>query len=258
MEDTNAKRTREDWLKPGERMDDLQCKGLEIIQDKERFCFGIDAVLLAHYAKVKKGERVLDLGTGTGIIPILMQAFTEGEHYTGLEIQEASVDMARRSVAYNGIESRVEILHGDIKEAAKLISAASFEVVTCNPPYMTNHHGLKNDYEPKTLARSEVLCNLEDVVKAAARALKPGGRFYMIHKPFRLPEIISVMKQYHIEPKQMRLIHPYVDKEPTMVLIGGTRGGKPMMKIAPPLIIYQDKNVYTKEVLKIYGMEDGV
>lgn len=247
-----TKKNKEDWLKPGERLDDLQCDGLEIIQDKERFCFGIDAVLLAHYAKVKKHEAVLDLGTGTGIIPILMQAFTPGRHYTGLEIQEASVDMAKRSVALNGLQERVEIIHGDIKEAAKFIPAASFEVVTSNPPYMTDLHGLKNDYEPKTIARHEVLCNLEDVVKAAAKALKPGGRFYMIHKPFRLPEIISMMKKYHIEPKQMRLVHPYVDKEPTMVLIGGSRGGKPMMKVDPPLIIYQEKNVYTQELLEIY------
>lgn len=242
----------ENWLHSGERLDDLQCKGYKVIQDPARFCFGVDAVLLAHYTKVKPGDRVLDLGTGTGIIPILLHAITSGAHFTGLEIQPESVDMARRSVAFNGIGKDVEILHGDIREAAGIFPAASFEVVTCNPPYMRNQHGLKNTYEPKMIARHEVLCTLEDVVAAAAKLLKPGGRFYMIHKPFRLPEIITVMKQYHIEPKQMRLVHPYVEKEPTMVLIGGVRGGKPMMKIDAPLILYAEKNVYTKEVQEVY------
>ncbi|MDD5948996.1 MAG: tRNA1(Val) (adenine(37)-N6)-methyltransferase [Lachnospiraceae bacterium] len=239
-------------LLEGERIDDLQCKGYEIIQDPKRFCFGVDAVLLAHYARVKEGDRVLDLGTGTGIIPILLNAITPGAHFTGLEIQAASVDMAKRSVLLNGIGDKVDMIEGDIKEAAALFDAASFQVVTSNPPYMTNQHALQNDYEPKTIARHEVLCTLEDVVAAAAKLLVPGGRFYMIHKPFRLPEIISVMKEYRIEPKELRMIHPYVDKEPTMVLIGGVRGGRPMMKVAPPLVLYKEKNVYTDEVYKIY------
>lgn len=239
-------------LLEGERIDDLQCKGYEIIQDPKRFCFGVDAVLLAHYARVKEGDRVLDLGTGTGIIPILLNAITPGAHFTGLEIQAASVDMAKRSVLLNGIGDKVDMIEGDIKEAAALFDAASFQVVTSNPPYMTNQHALQNDYEPKTIARHEVLCTLEDVVAAAAKLLVPGGRFYMIHKPFRLPEIISVMKEYRIEPKELRMIHPYVDKEPTMVLIGGVRGGRPMMKVAPPLVLYKEKNVYTGEVYKIY------
>ena len=239
-------------LLEGERIDDLQCKGYEIIQDPKRFCFGVDAVLLAHYARVKEGDRVLDLGTGTGIIPILLNAITPGAHFTGLEIQAASVDMAKRSVLLNGIGDKVDMIEGDIKEAAALFDAASFQVVTSNPPYMTNQHALQNDYEPKTIARHEVLCTLEDVVAAAAKLLVPGGRFYMIHKPFRLPEIISVMKEYRIEPKELRMIHPYVDKEPTMVLIGGIRGGRPMMKVAPPLVLYKEKNVYTDEVYKIY------
>lgn len=239
-------------LLEGERIDDLQCKGYEIIQDPKRFCFGVDAVLLAHYARVKEGDRVLDLGTGTGIIPILLNAITPGAHFTGLEIQAASVDMAKRSVLLNGIGDKVDMIEGDIKEAAALFDAASFQVVTSNPPYMTNQHALQNDYEPKTIARHEVLCTLEDVVAAAAKLLVPGGRFYMIHKPFRLPEIISVMKEYRIEPKELRMIHPYVDKEPTMVMIGGVRGGRPMMKVAPPLVLYKEKNVYTDEVYKIY------
>lgn len=242
-------------LLPGERLDDLQCHGYEIIQDPKRFCFGIDAVLLAHYAKVKEGDKVLDLGTGTGIIPILLAARTKGTHFTGLEIQEDSVSMASRSVVHNHLEQKVEIVAGDIKETSSIFPAASFQVVTSNPPYMTDLHALKNMYEPKAIARHEVLCCLEDVIGAAAKMLVPGGRFYMIHKPFRIPEIFDVMRKYRIEPKGMRLIHPYVTKEPTMVMIEGIRGGKPMMKVEAPLIVYKEKNVYTDEILKFYKQE---
>lgn len=243
---------KSEWLKDGERIDDLQCKGYRLIQQPKRFCFGVDAVLLSHYARIKEGDRVLDLGTGTGVIPILQCARSEQASFVGLEIQEESVDMARRSVSMNGLHDRIKIVNGDIKEAASLFDAASFQVVTSNPPYMIKEDGLVNDYEPKTIARHEVLCTLEDVVSAAAFVLKPSGRFYMIHKPFRLPEIISVMQAYHIEPKELRMVHPYVDKEPSMVLIGGVKGGRPRMKVAPPLILYRDKQVYSDEVYRIY------
>ena len=241
------------WLKDGERIDDLQCGGYELIQQPERFCFGVDAVLLAHYARIKEGDQVLDLGTGTGVIPILQCARSKRASFVGLEIQEESADMARRSVSMNGLDDRIKIVNGDIKEVASLFDAASFQVVTSNPPYMIKEDGLKNSTEPKTIARHEVLCTLEDVVSAASRMLKQTGRFYMIHKPFRLPEILSVMQAYHIEPKELRMVHPYVDKEPSMVLIGGVKGGRPRMKVAPPLILYQDKQVYTDEVYRIYG-----
>ncbi|MBO5237843.1 MAG: tRNA1(Val) (adenine(37)-N6)-methyltransferase [Lachnospiraceae bacterium] len=223
----------------GERLDDLQCKGYQIIQDPKRFCFGIDAVLLSNFAKVKAGSRVLDLGTGTGIIPILLAAKTEAQHITGLEIQEASAEMADRSVRLNHLEERIEIIQGDIKEAAGLFPAASFDVITSNPPYMINQHGLENEYEPKNIARHEILCNLEDVVKAAAYLVKPGGSFFLIHKPFRLAEIFSVLMQYKMEPKRMRLVHPYVDKEPNMVMIEAVRGGKSRITIEPPLVVYE-------------------
>ena len=227
-------------LKPGERLDDLQRNGYRIIQDPGRFCFGMDAVLLSGFAKVKPGERVVDLGTGTGIIPILLEARTKGASFTGLEIQPESADMARRSVALNGLQDRIDIVEGDIKDASKIFGASSFHVVTTNPPYMTAQHGLTNLYEAKTIARHEVLCNLEDIIRESARLLMPGGRFYMVHRPFRLAEIISLMVQYRMEPKRMRLVYPYVDREPNMVLIEGLRGGKSRMTVEKPLIIYKE------------------
>ena len=240
-------------LLPGERIDELQRNGYRIIQNPERFCFGMDAVLLSGFARAKKQERCLDLGCGNGIIPILMEAKTEGKHFTGLEIQPESADMARRSVALNGLQDRIDIVEGDIKDASKIFGASSFHVVTTNPPYMNAQHGLTNVYEAKTIARHEVLCNLEDIIRESARLLMPGGRFYMVHRPFRLAEIISLMVQYRMEPKRMRLVYPYVDREPNMVLIEGLRGGKSRMTVEKPLIVYKEPGKYTDEIYDVYG-----
>lgn len=240
-------------LKPGERLDDLQRNGYRIIQDPDKFCFGMDAVLLSGFASAPDGGRVLDLGTGTGIIPILMAAKTGAKELVGLEIQPESAEMANRSVILNDLEEKVKIVEGDIKEAGELFEAASFDVVTSNPPYMIGGHGLQNPDGPKAIARHEVLCDLEDVVKAAARCLKPGGKFYMVHRPFRLAEIMVVMNRYKLEPKRMRLVYPFIDKEPSMVLIEGTRGGKSRITVEPPLIIYESQHKYTKEIYDIYG-----
>lgn len=240
-------------LLPGERIDELQRNGYRIIQNPERFCFGMDAVLLSGFARAKKQERCLDLGCGNGIIPILMEAKTEGKHFTGLEIQPESADMAKRSVALNGLQDRIDIVEGDIKDASKIFGASSFHVVTTNPPYMTAQHGLTNLYEAKTIARHEVLCNLEDIIRESARLLMPGGRFYMVHRPFRLAEIISLMVQYRMEPKRMRLVYPYVDREPNMVLIEGLRGGKSRMTVEKPIIVYKEPGKYTDEIYDVYG-----
>ena len=240
-------------LKDSERLDDLQRNGLKIIQDPERFCFGMDAVLLSGFANAKEGDRVLDLGTGTGIIPILMSAKTKARELIGLEIQEESADMARRSVRLNDLEDKVKIVQGDIKEAGQIFDAASFDVVTSNPPYMINSHGLQNPDAPKAIARHEVCCSLEDVVAAAARCLKSGGKFYMVHRPFRLAEIMVVMHEYKLEPKRMQLVYPFVDKEPSMVLIEGARGGKSRITVEKPLIIYEAPGIYTPEIYDIYG-----
>ncbi len=239
-------------LKRGERLDDLQIKGYGIIQRPGRFCFGMDAVLLSSYAKVKKNEKALDLGTGTGILPILLEAKNDGQHYTGLEIQEESADMARRSVRYNGLEEKIDIVTGDIKDASSIFGRESFQVITVNPPYMIGEHGLRNVNEALYIARHEVLCTLEDILRESARILPQKGRFYMVHRPFRLPEILSRMSAYGIEPKRMRLVYPYVDREPNMVLIEGLRGGNPRIQVEPPLIVYQKDGSYTDELLGVY------
>ncbi|MCR5702650.1 MAG: tRNA1(Val) (adenine(37)-N6)-methyltransferase [Lachnospiraceae bacterium] len=235
-----------------ERIDDLQCKGYRIIQKPNGFCFGIDAVLLSDFVNVKPGCNVLDLCTGSGVIPILLAGKDKGEHITGLELQKEYADMASRSVELNGLSDTIDIICGDVKLGKEFFAPNSYRVVTVNPPYMTDNHGIKNLYEPKTIARHEVALCLEDVIALADYVLPVGGDFFMIHKPFRLAEIFDVMKKHHIEPKRMRLIHPYVDKEPTMVMVHGTKGGKSRITIEPPLIVYKDKNVYTDEIHEIY------
>ena len=240
-------------LKPNERLDDLMIKGYEIIQSPGRFCFGMDAILLSSFATVKKNETALDLGSGTGILPILLEAKNEGAHYTGLEIKEESADMARRSVRHNHLQDKVDIITGDIKEASAIFGAASFHVITTNPPYMIGDHGLKNENEALYIARHEVLCTLDDILRESARLLKPKGRFYMIHRPFRLPEILSKMTAAGIEPKRMRLVYPFVDKEPNMVLIEAVKGGKQRITVESPLIIYKKDGSYMDEIYKIYG-----
>jgi tRNA1Val (adenine37-N6)-methyltransferase len=240
-------------LKQDERLDDLQRNGYKIIQDSKRFCFGMDAVLLSGFARVRPGERVCDLGTGTGIIPILLSAKSEGKKFYGLEIQPDSADMARRSVYLNHLEDRIEIVEGDIKDASERFGASSFDVVTSNPPYMTNEHGLKNPDEAKAIARHEVLCTLEDVIAQSARLLKEKGRFYMVHRPFRLTEIFCLMHEYKLEPKRMKLVYPFVDKEPNMVLIEGLKGARSRITVEKPLIIYEKPGVYTQEIYDIYG-----
>lgn len=242
-----------DLLKEHERIDDLQRNGYKIIQDPCRFCFGMDAVLLSGFARADKGDHVIDLGTGTGIIPILMEAKTEAAHLIGLEIQEESADMARRSVALNDLEAKIDIVTGDIKQAVELFGKSTMDVVTSNPPYMIGQHGLKNPDSEKAIARHEVLCTLEDVVKAAAALLKPGGNFFMVHRPFRLAEIMTCLSNYKLEPKRMRLVYPFVDKEPNMVLIEANRGGRSRLTVEKPLIVYKEQGVYTDEIYEVYG-----
>lgn len=243
-------------IKENERLDDLQ-NGFYIIQDPEKFCFGMDAVLLSGFAKIKKGEAVLDMCTGTGIVPILLCSRTGEKNFTGMEIQKDCADMAERSVQYNHLEDRIQIIKGDVREAAGLFGAASFHVVTCNPPYMIGQHGLTNPHLPKAIARHEILCTLDDVVGQAAKVLGDNGRFYMVHRPFRLAEIIRTLAAHKLELKRMQLVYPYIDREPNMVLLEARKGCNSGMVVEKPLIVYEKPGVYTQTILDIYG-EKGV
>ncbi len=240
-------------LHEGERLDDLERNNCHIIQDPEGFCFGMDAVLLSGFAKVKKNENVLDLGCGGGIIPILLEAKTQGRHFTGLEIQEKSADMARRSVMFNGQQDKIDIVTGDIKRASDIFGRSSFDVVVSNPPYMTENHGILNPNSARAVARHEILCTLEDVIREGSMVLKPNGRFYMVHRPFRLVDIIELFVRYSMEPKVLKMVHPYVDKEPAMVLIEAVKGGKRRLTVEKPVIIYDDDGEYTGEIRTVYG-----
>ncbi len=240
-------------VKPGERLDDLERNNLKIIQDPSRFCFGMDAVLLSGFAHVKPGETVIDLGTGNGIIPILLYGKTEGKHFTGLEIQSENVEMAQRSVQYNKIGDAVDIVEGDLCRATEIFGKSVCDVVTSNPPYMLGNHGLVNPDSAKAVARHEVLCTLDDVVRESAGLLRPNGRFYMVHRPFRLAEIFERLNYYRLEPKRMRLVYPFIDKEPNMVLIEAVRGGNPRLTVEKPLIVYKEQGVYTDEIIEIYS-----
>ncbi len=240
-------------MREGERLDDLQRNGWQIIQNPEKFCFGMDAVLLAGFARIRAGSRVLDLGTGNGILPLLLAARTKAAELIGLEIQEESADMARRSVALNGLTDRIRIITGDIKSADELFPKASFEAVVSNPPYMIAGHGLSGKRDARTIARHEVLCTLEDVVRQAAQLLAPGGNFFMVHRPFRLAEILNCLCRYGLEPKRLRLVYPYADREPNMVLVEANRGGRPRMLVEKPLIIYEKTGKYSQEILDLYS-----
>ena len=237
-----------------EQTDTLK-NGYKIIQDTDRFQFGIDAVLLADFAarEVKDGDKVIDLGTGTGIIPLLMAKKCETANFTGLEVQKDSADMAARSVALNALESRINIVNGDLKEAGELFARHSFNIVTCNPPYMIDEAGKGNKLDAKTIARHEVLCTLEDVVAAADYLLATHGKFFMIHRPFRLPEIFESLAAHKLEMKRMRLIQPFADKEPNMVMIEARKNAKRRLTIEPPLIVRNDDGSYTAEIRQIYG-----
>ena len=238
---------------PHERLDDLQRSNLKIIQDPSRFCFGMDAVLLSGFTRVKAGELALDIGTGTGIIPLLLSAKTSGRHYTGLEIQPYMADMAARSVAYNHLEDRIDIVCGDVRESAKYWSGAAWDVITCNPPYMNEKHGLHNPDDALAIARHEICCTLEDVVRESARMLKSRGRLYMVHRPHRLIDIIDTMRRYRLEPKTMQMVHPFADKEANMVLIEAVKDGGAYLHTLAPIIVYESAGVYAKQIRDIYG-----
>lgn len=244
------------YLKEGERIDDLMIKNLGIIQNPEVFCFGMDAVLLSSFTKVFRGESCVDLCCGNGIIPILLYAKKEGDMFCGIELQNQLADMAIRSIKYNNIEKNVKIIEGDIREISKYLGAGSFDVVTVNPPYIKGNHGIENKNDIINIARHEKCCDIEDVAKAAKKVLKPKGRLYMVHRPSRLVEILKVLSDNRLEPKEIRMVQPFVDKSPNLVLIEARKDGGSELIIKPPLVVYRKPGEYTDELLEIYGKND--
>lgn len=238
-----------------EQIDSLLC-GYKIIQDKERFMYGIDAVLLSAFAapQIRKGEKAVDLGTGTGIIPLLLEAVSYADFITGLEVQKESAEMAQRSVELNNLQNKIRIVNGDIKSVEKNFEKHSVQVVTSNPPYMINEHGKQCGTDAKSIARHEVLCTLEDVVSAADYLLRPHGTFFMIHRPFRLPEIFTSLKNHGLEPKRMQLVYPFSDKEPNMVLIEAKKNAQPRLKIEQALVVRESNGEYTNQIEQIYNL----
>ncbi|WP_053954876.1 tRNA1(Val) (adenine(37)-N6)-methyltransferase [Inediibacterium massiliense] len=246
---------KEELIKEYERVDDLQCRGLRLIQNPEGFCFGIDAVLLSNFCEIKKGWRVIDLGTGTGIIPILLSGKTDAKEILGVEIQQEVADMANRSVKLNKIEDRVKIIHKDLNDILECTEAYSFDAVTSNPPYMNAGAGLINPESKKAISRHEVKCTLEDIISKAFKLLKDRGHFYMIHRPHRLVDIIYLCRKYRLEPKKIRFIHPNKNKKPNIFLIECVKYGRSELKFMDPLYVYNEDGTYTEEIHQIYERE---
>ena len=241
-------------LEENERIDDLEFKNLKVIQNKNGFCFGMDAVLLSDFAKnIKRNATVLDLGTGTGIIPILLCGKTELKKVIGVEIQEEVAKMAKKSILLNGLEGRFEILNCNIKELNKIYKKQTFDVIVTNPPYKKQNSGIVNENEKKVISRHEITANLEDFIKIAKDLLKDKGELYMVHRPERLVDILELMRKYRIEPKVLKMVCPNKNKEPNLVLIKGVKNAKPFLKIEKSLYVYDTENKYTKEILEIYN-----
>ena len=242
-----------DLVREDETLDDLQLNGINIIQKKKAFRFGIDAVLLANYANVKNKHTVIDLCTGTGIVPFIIAGKTKAKKVLGIEIQDEFVEMAHRSVEINNLQNRVDFMCADLKDTAVLKKLERADVVTVNPPYKLMNAGIKNATDKLTIARHEVLCNLEDVIAASRILLKDNGRLYMVHRPERLADIFCLMRKYKIEPKRVKFVHPSAKKAPNIVLVEGQRDGGSFLKFEEPLYVYDDKGCYTKEMDEIYG-----
>ena len=241
-----------------ERLDDLNCKNLKILQKKDGFCFGMDSVLIANFAKIsRKNAIVADLGTGTGIISILVAGKQSLEKVYAVEIQEDLVDMAKRSVKYNDLEDKIDVINADIVGISRGNFNKKFDYVISNPPYKKLNTGLINDNQKKLISRHEVKCTLKDVVYEASKLLKDNGDFYMVHRPDRLCDIFNVMRENKVEPKEIQLVYPHIEDEANLVLIKGVKCGKPSLKVLKPLIVYNENNEYTEELLKFYDNEEN-
>ncbi|MDP4088292.1 MAG: tRNA1(Val) (adenine(37)-N6)-methyltransferase [Bacillota bacterium] len=240
-------------IREDETLDDLQLKGIHIIQKKDAFRFGVDAVLLSNFAKVKRGMRVIDLCTGTGIVPLLLAGKTEASHITGIEIQKDMVEMAKRSLQYNQLEGRIEFIHGDLKDLALMKRLDKADVITVNPPYKLKNSGIINPDDKNAIARHEILATLEDVIISARVLLRDNGRLYMVHRPERIADILCLMRKHKIEPKAIRAVHPNTKKAPNIILVEGQRDGGAFLKWQPSLYVYNDEGGYSDEINEIYG-----
>lgn len=242
----------EELIKEDECLDDLQ-NGYMLIQKNNTFKFGVDAVLLADFAQVKKSDLVLEMGTGTGVIPILLYAKKQPASITALEIQEDMADMAQRNIRYNKLEDKISILHMDIKEAPDRLGKAKYDCVVTNPPYVKKEAGINNPEESKAIARFEIACTLQDVIRTAKELLRTGGKLFMVHRADRLVDIVYEMRTQGLEPKRIRFVHSNAGKRPHLILIEGVRGGRPELKFLDPLYIYNSTGEYTEEIHRIYG-----
>lgn len=242
-------------LKDNERIDDLQCKGLKIIQNTDGFCFGMDAVLLSGFCDIRKNAEIVDLGTGTGIIPLLIWAKNNVKQIYGIEIQEEVAEMAKRTIIMNNLEDNIEIINANLIKAPEILGVNKFDSVISNPPYMLQGGGIINPEDKKAISRHEITCTLEDVIKTASRLLKHNGSFFMVHRPHRIVDIFCLLRQYKLEPKRIRFVHPKVGDKPNLVLIKSVKASKPELKYENPLYVYNDDGNFTEEIYKIYGME---
>lgn len=244
-------------LKSGERIDDLQLNGLKIIQNKDGFCFGIDAVLLSDFAKnMKKADTVVDLCSGNGVIALLLTEKVKSiNKIYAVEVQSYVAEMAKRSVELNHLENKIEVINQDLRNISDRLKAGSVDVVTVNPPYKAKNSGIINEEDTLMIARHEILCTLEDIIKEASKLLKSGGTFYMVHRPERLVDIMFYMRKYKIEPKRIRFVHPNINSVSNLVLIEGSRCGKTFLKFEKTLYVYKENGEYTEEILEIYNMK---
>ena len=240
-------------LQEDESLEDLQLKGLVIIQKKKGFRFGVDAVLLSHFSSIRKGSRVMDLCTGTGIVPVLLAGKTEASEICGLEIQEDFASMAKRTIKINSLQDRISIIEGDLKDHKLLKGMGLFDAVTVNPPYKKRHSGIRNPEDSLAIARHEVALELEDVILASKMLLKDGGRLFMVHRPERIADILELMRKHKIEPKRIQTVHPSFGKAPNIVLVEGQKYGGEFLKWAEPIYVYSENGGYSDQIREIYG-----
>ena len=241
-------------LNENERIDDLGINNLKIIQNEKGFCFGIDSVLLSDFAKkIKINSKVLDLGTGTGILPILLSAKTKLKKAVGIEKQKEVFEMAKKSIKLNNLENKIEIINEDILNLEKIYEKNTFDVIITNPPYKKKNTGIKNEDKKKIISRHETTATLEDFIKISKDFLKDKGEFYMVNRSERLVDILSLMRKYKIEPKILRFVFSNKYKEPKLILIKGIKNAKPFLKIEKNLYIYDENGKYSDEIIDIYN-----